>query len=82
MRLKCFIQGGCRFDKILKEEWIRPIDPNDLISLLRFSECIYCKNVRATITHPEDYKSRWSIAKRADHRSINENQLKLAIESK
>jgi hypothetical protein len=64
----CFIQGGCKFTTI-KEEWLKPKDTSDFTSLLRFDECCYCHDVRATIVHPEDFNSRWSKPSRSFHRS-------------
>jgi hypothetical protein len=67
MRLMCLIQGGCKLETI-REEWLKPKNSDDYPSLLRFSECIYCHDVIATITHPNDFNSRWSKAGRAYHR--------------
>ena len=68
VRLLCAVQGH-RFET-LREEWIKPEDPKGFTSLLRFDECRHCHDVRATITHPEDHRSRWSIANRLDHRTM------------
>jgi hypothetical protein len=69
MRVICFFQGGCKYETIY-EEWIQPKDKDDFKSLLRFEECIYCHEVKSTITHPHDHKSRWSIATKVNHRTI------------
>ncbi len=72
MRLLCAIQGH-RFHTI-REEWIEPTEGRKFTSLLRFDECSFCRDVRATLTNPEDHQSRWSIANRMDHRSIPDDE--------
>jgi hypothetical protein len=76
MRLLCAIQGH-RFVTI-REEWLKPEDGKGFTSLLRFDECSHCHDVRATITNPEDHRSRWSIANRTDHRTIGDDDRNLA----
>lgn len=71
MRILCAFQGH-RWETI-RQEWLPKKDEKDHISLLRFDECQHCHDVRATITHPEDYKSRFSMATRAFHRSTPED---------
>lgn len=66
MRLLCYFQGH-RFNTI-REQWIPPKDSDDFESLLRFDECSHCRSVRATLTHPLDFKSRFSIARPYLHR--------------
>lgn len=68
MRILCLVQGH-RWETI-REEWLPKTNEKDHISLLRFSECSHCRDVRATITHPEDFKSRFSIATPSFHRSM------------
>jgi len=67
MRVLCLFQGH-RWNTV-RERWIPAKTDDDHESLLRFDECSHCKDVRATITHPEDYKSRFSIATAGFHRS-------------
>lgn len=67
MRLLCIVQGH-RF-RTLKEQWLPARNRDDFESLLRFDECAHCLDVRAVITHPEDYKSRFSMAGKTFHRS-------------
>lgn len=69
MRLLCYFQGH-RLHTI-REEWIDAKEPGDFTSLLRFNECSHCKTVEATVTHPEDYKSRWSVATKFGHRTVS-----------
>ena len=68
MRLLCAFRG--HLFNTLREEWIPPRDEKDYTSLLRFDECSHCRDVRVTLTHPEDYKSRWSSATKYGHRSL------------
>lgn len=67
MRLLCLVKGH-QFNTI-REEWLKPKDADDHVSLLRFDECSFCHDVRSTITHPLDYKSRFSMATRHFHRA-------------
>jgi hypothetical protein len=68
MRLLCYVKGHQY--RLLMERWIEPKDENDHLSLLRFMECSHCMQVLSTITHPDDYKSKWSVATKFDHRTL------------
>ena len=68
MRLLCYFKGHQY--QVIHEEWLNPKDDDDHTSLLRFMECSHCKQVLATLTHPDDYKSKWSVATKFGHRTI------------
>lgn len=67
MRLLCHVKGHQW--QTLREEWIPPKDAEDFVSLLRFDECRHCHDIRAHLTHPLDYKTRFSMAKPFFHRA-------------
>ena len=71
MRILCRFKGHQW--RLLNEQWL-PAKDDDHISLLRFMECSHCMTVLATITHPDDYKSKWSVATKYGHRTMAPTQ--------
>ena len=63
MRITCYISGGCRW-LLLKEEWIDPTKTRPYSQLVRFHECKYCGDTKATLTSPDSLESRFSIPDR------------------
>jgi hypothetical protein len=59
MRIICIVNGGCRWN-LLREEWLRPDADHATVRLLRFEECQYCRDTRATLTSPEMEETRLS----------------------
>lgn len=60
MRLLCFASGGCRWN-VIKEDWIPPTKDRSYPLLVRYHECAYCKDTKATLTSPKVAESHFCI---------------------
>lgn len=60
MRLLCLVSGGCRW-KLLLEEWVHATTTRPYPLLVRYHECIYCMDTKATLTSPKASESLFSI---------------------
>ena len=60
MRLLCLVSGGCRW-KLIREEWLPTTREQPYSRLVRFHECIYCSDTKATLTSPKVSETFFSI---------------------
>ena len=73
MRIKCFLQGGCRFEET-KVETLAPDTEHKTTRLLTFSKCPWCLDTRATITSPEPDETRCTLPRRWRDNGTHEPQ--------
>lgn len=60
MRALCLISGGCKWE-VIREEWIEKAKDRPYSLLVRFCQCKYCNDTRATLTSPKDTESFFCI---------------------
>jgi len=63
MRLKCYIQGGCKF-KAIHREFLPPDKAHQMTRFHKIEECEWCGDLRVQIASAEPAEARNTLPRR------------------